>query len=117
MILMETKDKKKLYSKMFWKIFLALLFGFGALYVSEATGYYEFEQHKKVTLTNEKINEFENDLKSGKQINIKNYIDEKEQSYENGFSKTGIFVSTIIEDCIGSGLQKTFEFLNNVFNG
>lgn len=114
---MDNKDKKKLFTKIFWKIFLALLFGFGALYISEATGYYEFEQHKKVTLTNEKINKFEEDLKSGKQINIKNYIDEKEVSYENGFSKAGMFFSSVIEDGITNGLQSTFEFLNNIFNG
>lgn len=114
---MENKDKKKLFTKIFWKIFLALLFGFGALYISEATGYYEFEQHKRVTLTNEKITKFESDIKSGKEINIKNYIDEKEQNYENGFSKAGIAMSSFIEGCIQNGIQSTFEFLNNVFNG
>lgn len=114
---MENKDKKKLFNKIFWKVFLALLFGFLALYISGAAGYYEFEQHKKVTLTNEKINEFEDDIKSGKKINIKDYIDEKQINYENNFSKTGIVMSSVIEKCVQSGLQKTFEFLNSVFNG
>ncbi len=114
---METKDKKKLYSKIFWKLFLALLFGFLALYVSAATGYYEFEQHKKVTLTTEKIVEFEQDLKSGKKIDVKNYLDEKEENYENNFSKTGIMFSNIIEECVQNGIQNVFDFLNNVFDG
>lgn len=114
---METKDKKKLYSKIFWKLFLALLFGFMALYVSAATGYYEYEQHKKVTLTNEKIIEFEQDLKAGKKIDVKNYLDEKEKNYENGFSKAGIMFSNVIGDCIQNGVQNVFNFLSNVFEG
>lgn len=114
---METKDKKKLYNKIFWKLFLALFFGFMALYVSAATGYYEYEQHKKVTLTDEKIAEFEEDLKAGKKIDVKNYLDEKEQNYENVFSKAGIMFSDIIGDCIQNGVQNVFEFLNNVFEG
>ena len=49
--------------------------------------------------------------------NFKDYIDEKEMNYENNFSKTGIMMSSVIEKCVQSGLQKTFEFLNSVFNG
>ena len=47
------KKKRKIFNKVMSRIFLGLLVGFIALYVSEATGYYEFEQHKKVTLTSE----------------------------------------------------------------
>lgn len=114
---MEIKDKKKLCNKIFWKIFLALLISFFALYVSAATGYYEFEQHKKVTLTNEKIREFEQDLKDGKKIDVKKYLDEKEENYENGFSNAGIAFSNIIEECIENGVQNIFGFLNSVFDG
>lgn len=114
---MEDKNKKKLVSKIFWKIFLALLFGFSALYISEATGYYEFEQHKKVTLTNELIKQFESDVSNGKDINVKDYIDEKEVSYENNVSSTGIFLSKTIEELMQNGMKTTFEFLNSVFNG
>ena len=111
----ETKKKKELYSKIFWKIFVALFFAFGALYLSEKTGYYEFQEHKQVNLTNEKIKEFESDIKSGKDINIKDYIDEKEVSFENGFSSTGIFLSETISHWLENGLNSTFDFLNSVF--
>jgi len=114
---MEIKDKKKLCNKIFWKIFLALLISFFALYVSAATGYYEFEQHKKVTLTKEKIKEFEQDLKDGKKINVKKYLDEKEEYYENGFSNAGIVFSNVIEECVENGIQNIFGFLNSVFDG
>lgn len=111
----EIDKKKKLYSKIFWKIFLALFFTFGALYLSEQTGYYEFAEHKQVNLTNEKIKEFETDIKSGKDISIKDYIDEKEISFENNFSNVGVFLSETISNWLESGLNSTFGFLNSVF--
>ena len=114
---MEENKTKKIYSKIFWKIFIALLFGFLALYISEISGYYEFQEHKQVNLTNEKIKEFEKDVSLGKDINIKDYIMEKEVSFENPLSNTGIFLSEKIGEVIESGIDSTFKFLNSVFNG
>ena len=48
---MDEKKKKKLFNKIMSRIFLFFLIAFTALYVSEATGYYEFEQHNKKVLT------------------------------------------------------------------
>ena len=70
----ENKKKKNTLDKIFGRIILTILVAFTAIYVSEATGYYEYEQHKKVILTEEKIKEFENDVKNGKNINIKDVI-------------------------------------------
>ena len=111
----EQVKKKKFLNKFFWKLFLALLFGFGDLYLSEQTGYYEFETHKQVALTNEKIKEFENDIKSGKEINIKDYIDEKEVSLDNSVSNMGIFLSETIGEVVQNGMNSFFSFLNSVF--
>lgn len=113
---MDEKEKKKLYGKIVWKIFLALLFGFFALYVSEATGYYEFEQHKKVTLTEEKIKQFEKDVQEGKDINITDYINEKEVSYENATSSLGLSLSEKVGGVVEDGINATFNFLNRLFN-
>lgn len=114
---MEEDKKIKIFNKIFWKIFLALLFGFGALYISEISGYYEFQEHKQVTLTNEKIKEFEADIKEGKDINIKDYIDEKEMKLDNNFSNAGIFFSETIGEWLGNGLEATFDFFGSVFSG
>ncbi len=113
---MEEKNKTKIYNKIFWKLFLALLFGFGALYISEVSGYYEFQEHKQVTLTNEKIKEFERDIKEGKDINIKDYINEKEVNLDNNFSNAGIFFSETIGEWLQNGLEATFDFLGSVFS-
>ena len=114
---MEDKDKKKICGKIVWKIFLALLFGFFALYISEATGYYEFEQHKKVALTEEKIKQFENDVNAGKDIKITDYINEREVSYENNTSSLGLALSDCVENVVKDGIETTFNFLNRLFNG
>lgn len=114
---MEETKKSKIYNKIFWKLFLALLFGFGALYISEISGYYEFQQHKQVALTNEKIKEFEQDIKEGKDINIKDYIDEKEIKLDNNFSNAGIFISSVIGDVVQNSLNATIEFFGSVFSG
>ena len=113
---MEENKKNKICSKIFWKVFLALLFGFGALYISEISGYYEFQEHKQVALTNEKIKEFETDIKEGKDINIKDYIDEKEVKLDNNFSNMGIFFSEQIGGLLQDGLDATFTFLGSVFS-
>lgn len=112
---MEEKNKKSILNKIFWRIFLALLFGFMALYISISSGYYEFQEHKQVALTNEKIKEFEEDIKNGKNINIKDYIDEKEVSFENTLSDTGVFLSEKVENILENGLDSTFNFLSSVF--
>lgn len=114
---MEENKKNKIINKIFWKLFLALLFGFGALYLSEVSGYYEFQEHKQVVLTNEKIKEFEADIKEGKDINIKDYINEKEVNLDNSFSNAGIFFSETIGEWVQNGLNATLEFFGSVFSG
>lgn len=108
----DKKEKRKLVDRIFGRIFLILLVFFTALYVSEATGYYEYELHKKVELTDDKIKEFEQDVKNGKNIDIKNYLVETEIDYSNGFSKTGLVVSESIGNMVKTGLESTFNFLN-----
>jgi hypothetical protein len=114
---MDDKKKKKIFNKVVSRIFLFLLIAFTALYVSEATGYYEFEQHKKTELNKIKIQQFEEDVKNGKDINIKDYIDEVEISYENGISTVGYALSEKIGDVVECGLEAAFTFFGKLFNG
>ncbi len=54
-------------------------------YVSNS-GYYEYNMQKKTILTNEKIKEFEHDVKNNEDIDIKNYLDYEEYDYSNRMS-------------------------------
>ena len=111
---MKPEEKKKWASRIFWKIFLGLFIAFFALYVSEATGYYEFEQHKKVTLTQEKIKQFEKDIADGKHVDIKDYLGEREINYQTKISKAGLKLSESIGKYVQDGLDATFKFLNQI---
>lgn len=113
---MKEEKIKKTISKIVWKMFLMLLVGFTALYISEATGYYEFEQYNKKVLTEEKIKQFEEDISNGKNIDINNYVVTNEQNYESKLSKLGDKMSKKIEKTVVTGLNGTFEFLNKILS-
>ena len=114
---MKVEDKKKLCNKIFSKILLALFISFLAIYISSATGYYEFEQHNRMVLTEEKIKEFEQDVADGKEVDIKSYIVSDIPNYENAVSKLGNKISTQFESFIQNGIESTFSFLNKMLQG
>lgn len=105
---------KKVLTKVFKKAFLIIFIGFSAMYISQATGYYEFEQYNKKVLTEEKIKEFEQDIKNGKNIDVNNYVVKENKNYESKISKIGDELSSYVESVVVSGLNTTFKYLNNL---
>ena len=55
-------------------IMLVIILVFICAYYISNSGYYEYELHKRVVLTEDKIAKFENDIKDGKNIDLKNYL-------------------------------------------
>ena len=47
---------------------------FLVVYFSDITGYYQYQNYKKTTLTLEQIKKFEEDVASGKEIDINEYL-------------------------------------------
>ncbi len=105
---------KKILTKISKKIFLVFLIGFTAIYISDATGYYEFEQHNKKVMTEEKIKQFEKDVKNGKNIDLNDYVIEGSNTYESNISKFGEILSKEIEKNVVSGLNNMFKILNGI---
>ena len=101
-------------TKIFKKVFLVLLISFTAIYLSEAAGYSEYKQHNKKIMTEEKIKQFENDVKNGKNLNLNDYLVEDNKNYESKVSKIGNTISKEIEKYVVGGLNNTFKFLNNI---
>lgn len=96
--------------KTFW-IMLSILFAvFMTLYISQATGYYNYEQHKRTELTKEKIAEFEQNVKEGKEIRVEDYLDNIKYDYNNSASKAGIKISKTIKEVVKTGIDKTLSF-------
>jgi len=71
-------------SKTLTKLFiLAKSFIFLASYLIASTGYYEYTMQQRTILTNEKIKEFEEDIKNNENIDIKDYLEEENIDYSN----------------------------------
>ncbi len=88
---------------------------FITIYISQATGYYDYHQHKQVELTAEKIKEFEQDVKDGKNIDVKDYLTDTSYNYNNSFSQTGLRLSKTISDSTKKGVNSVFRFLEKLF--
>ena len=96
-------------NKIFRNIFIFLFIIFIALYISQSTGYYEYEQYKKVALTNEQIKQFEEDVKNGKNVNVKDYVGETKKEYGNKVSNMGLTISENIEKYVKKFINGTFD--------
>ncbi len=111
---MKAEDKKKLAKKILSKCFVFLFLAFTVLYLSEGAGYFEYEQHRNMVLTNDKIKEFEEDVKNGKNIDIENYVETKAKDYANSVSNFGLDLSDFVNDVVTEGLNSFFKFLGDM---
>lgn len=97
---------KKIFHGFIWILFL----GFLVLYFAQAGGYYDDLNNKKSSLTEEKIKQFEQDIKDGKEIKVENYVVDIKKDYNNKISSFGLFTSKTF--------AKYFKnFMNAVFGG
>ena len=89
---------------------------FVALYFTQTTGYYEFEQRKKTTLTEEQIRQFEQDVAEGKKIDLENYLESGKKNYNNKISSLSLSLSKKIEDLFNSGMEYLFKSIEKTVN-
>lgn len=109
---MKREDKIKIYKKIFKFCFWAFFITFLTLYLSQATGYYEYEQHKKVSFTNKQIEQFEKDVAAGKNVDLDSYLEDTTKNYNNKTSKLGYQVSSAIGKYVKDGLDSAFKMIN-----
>lgn len=107
---MKTKKKGPLYYT-----FMLLVIVFIALYIALESGYYENKVSKKVAITESAITEFENDVKEGNEIDIKEYLQDDYIDYSSEASRMGVKVSGKIESFMTSGIEKFFKLLGKLF--
>ena len=67
-------------------IIIIIILIYISAYYTANSGYYEYELQEKTRLTNEKIREFENDVKNNQNIDIKDYLVNTEIDYTNNFT-------------------------------
>ena len=77
------------------KIFLIIIcIIFLSSYLIADSGYYEYTIKQKTTITNEKIKEFEEDIKNEKNLDLIDYLNKDNKDYTNKFSNTIYNIST-----------------------
>lgn len=101
----------------FFKFALLTLFLiFIALYYSSNSGLIDYQARNKTVLTEEKIKQFEEDVKNNVEIDLKKYVEEKEEKYDNNLSKTTLKVSNTIGQTVQTALNFLFSKLDRVMN-
>lgn len=93
-------------------IILILVFLFFVLYFMQASGYNEYTRNRENMLTEEQIKEYEEDIESGKDVTIKDYLNKDKVNYDNKVSELGLDLSELIGDIFNKGMNTFFEMLN-----
>ena len=95
-------------------LFLTLLISFLVIYLSEITGYYEYQNYQKKTLTEEQIKIFEEDIKNGKKVDINKYLTVNTKTYNNTLSKLASKLSDGISKTVNKGVEYTFKYISRL---
>lgn len=111
---MKKEDKVKIYNNIFKIVFIIFLVSFITLYVSNSTGYFEYHQRQTAILTEEKIKQFENDIKNGINLDLEEYLESTKKNYNNKTSEFGLFLSNKIGEYAKNGIEIIFKFLNDL---
>ena len=102
--------KRKIPKVILVSIFIIFLYS----YIVSKNGYYEYSLNSKKNLTEEEIKQFEQDLKEGKEVDIKDYLNSNKVDYTNKLTRTTVKVSTKINSILKSGIDKIFGLLNKL---
>ena len=93
-----------------------MLILFTTLYITQALGYYEYSNYKTNRLTEEAVEQFERDIKDGKQVKASDYI-KKDNDYSNNISKLGIKASDMVGELFDGIMEFVFKQVNKTVNG
>lgn len=106
---MEKKNKKNWFLTIIGILFIIYI----ALYSMDNLGYYNIAAKNKV-ITQEKLLEFESDIKNGEIIDIKEYVRDT-TNYKNSYSNLGYNMSVGIDNVLNKGLKKVGDILKKLF--
>ena len=97
-------------------IFIIFFMFFSFIYFSEITGYYEYSNNKKNTLTELQIQKFEEDIKNGNEIDITEYLNTHNYKYNNTLSILASKLSDGISKIVNKGVKFTFKYISKIVN-
>lgn len=109
------KNSKKAWL-IFRRILLLLFIVYLINYFSVSAGYYDAEMSKKTILTEEKIKEFEEDIKNGEYVDIKDYVEDEYEDTSSVIGTVGYKLSKVINDFITDKAIKTIKIIGKLFS-
>lgn len=68
-------------------------------------------KRKQTTLTADQIEQFEQDVKDGKEVDIESYLANTNPNYQTKFSKVGLDISKSVSNVVKKGVE-SFNQLN-----
>lgn len=102
-------------NKTFNKIFLTLFLVFVVIYSSARVGLIDYQSKLKKELTDEQIIKFEEDVRKGEKIDLKDYVEDNTK-YDNVLSKVTLKISDTIgnttKDIVGFIFKKIEKSMN-----
>ena len=101
---MEEKKKKNIFLRVLFILFIIYI----SLYVMDSLGYYNIASKNKI-ITDKKMEEFERDIKNGKEIDI------NETDYKNQYSNLGYHISMGIDTVLNKGFKNIGKILEKLF--
>ena len=99
---------------LFFKFFFILCFvSFMTFYVSLKSGYYEYNNNRKMTFTKDQIEQFEDDVANGKNVDINEYLKNTDKNYQNKISRVTLNISELISKYTRRGVDIIFTKIGN----
>lgn len=108
---MESKKKEPVFLKILAVLFILYL----SLTIAISSGYYEAKLSEKATITDEAMKQFEEDVRAGKNVDIKDYLTDIKKDYSNGATKLGSDFSKIIEKFMSKGINELINIFKILF--
>lgn len=80
-------------------------------YFIEFSGYYEYNLYNKKNLTQSQIEQFEEDIKAGKDIDLNTYLTDVTIDYSNSLTRTTSNINLKLNDYLKRILTGSFDLL------
>ena len=109
-------NKEKIFRISKYLVYTLIIVSFSVIYFCSKAGYFDSIKSRKVALTKEQIAKFEEDIASGKEIDINDYYNELGNPYDNKIAKLGSYISNKIQSVVTIILDKSFQALNDFLN-
>ncbi len=97
------------------KILAVLFVIFLALFIANASGYYESKIRDNMMVTEEGIKEFEEKVKKGEEIDISSFLHNERVDYSNGVSHLGDSLTNGIETFVSDGMKYVANIIKSLF--